>query len=378
MNAERLHAIVLAVRDELLATSVVTMMQQLRDSLQNQVNAPQEPSYQQQVSATLQQLSETLAEAPSNSFPPAWQQTLEEHGVAGLLGEPLAETVQEIFERNQITASVALSEIQELTAQLEALATAVDQLLAGLSHFDVGSEELELGEAEIAVLIPRPAVDDELHQLGDEFIELERLLGPFVELATGSRPPLKVASISSTDFGVYIDMVPEAAAFLAVAVERVVALYKSLLEIRRLRQELRDQGVDDDELTGVDAHANSHMAKGIDAAVDDLIEQAAVRDAGRRNELRIELRLSLNALANRIDQGYNIDVRAAPAEAEDEAEEPASQPSSRDEALRQIRELSPRLRFINRTGQPILSLPESTGPDEATETGGRRRGKGGS
>ncbi len=94
---------------------MVATMQQLRDALQNRVNAPQEPSYQQQVSTALQQLSEALAAADSNAFPPTWEQALEELGVQGLIGQPLADAVRGVFERNQITPSVAHAEIQALT-----------------------------------------------------------------------------------------------------------------------------------------------------------------------------------------------------------------------------------------------------------------------
>lgn len=77
-------------------------MQQLRDALRNQVNAPQEATYQQQVSTALQQ----LAAARGHAFPPTWEQALEELGIQGLLGQQLA--VRDIFECNQITPSVAL------------------------------------------------------------------------------------------------------------------------------------------------------------------------------------------------------------------------------------------------------------------------------
>lgn len=73
------------------------------------------------------------------------------------------------------------------------------------------------------------------------------------------------------------------------------------------------------------------------------------------------MRWYLNGIANRIDVGYNIDVRAgAPTDDEDE-----NIPSSFGEALQTIRAASLNLRFINRTGEPILSLPEGGAAPEA-------------
>lgn len=182
-----------------------------------------------------------------------------------------------------------------------------------------------------------------------------------LELATGSRPPIEVVTISSTDFGVFLDVAPKAAMFVAVAVERVVALYKNLLEIRKLRQEMEDQGVPVESLAGIDTHANSVMDKGIEAIADELIAEApATVDSGRRNELRIDLRVSLNGMANRIDKGFNIDVRAEPEESDD-GDEVADSAA----AVQAIRAASPNLRFINRSGRPILSLPEQSNSEAA-------------
>lgn len=359
MNVERLHAIANAIRDDLAATSAVATLQQLRDALQNQVNAPQEPSYQQQVAASLETLVSALEAAPSNNFPPTWVKVEEELGVDHLLGARLGAALRGIFERNQITASVATSEVNTLFAELQAASTQLDQLVAALTHFGIGAEELGPGEAEVAVLIPRPAVGNQLDQLGQEFQDLQRLLGPFLELGTGSRPALEVATISSSDFGIILDVAPKAAMFLAVAIERTVALYKTLLEVRKLRQEMADQGVPAEKLQGIDEHATSVMADGIEGIASELVANAHVSiDSGRQNELRVEVQMSLNGIANRIDAGFNIDVRAGDPVEDEETDEA----SAEADAVRMIRSASPNLRFINRSGKPILSLPEAPPP----------------
>lgn len=370
MNVERLHAIALSVRADLDQTGSVAATASLRDALRNSIASPQEPSYQEAVSTGLQTLLDALSTAPSNDFPPLWVEALEELGISELVGAELARRLRSIFERNQITPSVAADEVDAIADELSGLDAALTQLLAGLAHFELGSEDLDPGQAELGVLIPRPAVRDELELLGSEFVELQRLLGPFLEIATGSRPPLTVRTISSSDFGVFLDIAPQAAAFVAVAVERLVALYKQLLEIRKLRQELADHGVPPERLDGIDDHANEHMATGIEAVVDELLAAREEASPGRDNELRIELKLSLNAIANRIDRGYNIDVRAEPEEhaPSDGEEEDAPGEGPDAVALRRIVEISPKLRFINRSGEPILSLPEPADDGDADES----------
>ncbi len=219
------------------------------------------------------------------------------------------------------------------------------------------------------------AVANEFNALGVEIQRLDRILGVFIELGTGSRPPLKVRFIASSDFSFFLDVAPEAGAFIAVAAERVVALYKNLLEIRRLRSELAAQGLGDESLAGIDEHANTHMSSGIENIGEQLLDDldTAVKDRNRLNELKVELRLSLNSIANRIDAGYHIDVRVGELpESTDEGggEDAGGAASPQSTAIGHITSAHEGLQFIRLAGSPILQLPEPDGEAEPDSGGG--------
>ncbi len=206
----------------------------------------------------------------------------------------------------------------------------------------MGSEDLDPGEAEVGILIPRAVVNNELSQLGDEFVELQKLLGPFLEIVTGSRPAVEVRTISSTDFGVFRHRAGGRCLPCHCRRARRGSLQEPL-EIRTLRQGLRDQGVPDASLAGVDEHANEHMTTGIAAAVNELVDDRGGIESGRRSELKTELRLALRAVANRIDKGYNIDVRAEEPEESDE-EGDSTSVDDLAQAFRTIANVAPGLR----------------------------------
>jgi hypothetical protein len=363
LNVERLHAIAKALSAEFQQTDQVPQLVALQTAITNQVNSPQDPTSQQQVAAALQALEAGLAIAASNDFAPNWRQVIEELGIEELLGSKLLARLAEIFARNQITPTVARDEITQIVTDAQALVAALEQLLAALVFFNVGAEELEPGEAEVGVTIPRLAVKEELPALGTEFEELQKILGPFLELAEGSRSPLKVRTISSSDFAVFVAMTPGAALSVAMAMDKILDVYKKILEIRRLHHELANQGVSAEALEPIQAEANARMAAETERVADEMVDAAAMTDGTRANELKIELRLSLNALANRVDHGYNIDVRAQP---EPDNEENEDQPGATaiSQALHGINELAPKLAFVNRSGQPILRLPEGTARPE--------------
>ena len=119
MNAETLHSLVLALREEFTSTNVRGIMSELMTALTNQVNAPQEATYQQQVSTLRTQLRGVLEDAPSNAFPPVWKEHLRDLAIDELVGAALLDRVESIFLGNQITAATAREEITGLSNRLD-------------------------------------------------------------------------------------------------------------------------------------------------------------------------------------------------------------------------------------------------------------------
>jgi hypothetical protein len=360
MNTERLHAIATAIIDDINVTTTATTLQQLVASLQNQVNQPQSPQFQQQVSQHLNTLYTSLANAPSNNFSPAWKQALKELGVHDLLGANLSNHVREVFERNQITPSVALQELQSLHKQLVSCKTSFEQVISSFQQLKIGADKLEPGQCELGILVPRKAINNELNGFADDLSELNRIFGTFSELTTGTRPGFQIRSISSSDLNVFLQMLPVVVASIAIAVERVVGLYKQILEIRKLHGELKEQGVPKKVLKGVETHANTIMGQGIDRLVTELLKKYYKnKDEGRRNELDTELHFSLNTIARRIDKGYSVEVRVQPISSKPEAAEKIDKVSKDAEHIKTILGVSKKLEFLRLEGDPILTLPES-------------------
>ena len=312
------------------------------------------------MSKSLDALREALQAAPSNSFAPLSRQSLEELGVSPLLGTSLWENVEGIFKQNPITPSVALQHIQALHKRLESLQETMRSLTSALTQLKIGAEELQPGEMEIGVLIPREAVKNRLQEFGTELTRLNHTFGVFSELVTGGREGFRIRAVASSDLSVFLDVAPEVGACLAIAVERIVALYKQVLEIKKLRKEMADTGVPETALAPVDEHANGLMAAGIDPLVKELFDKYSSkgRDKHRRNELEVNLRAALNAIANRVDSGYNIEVRTTP------PLDMAKTPEAQREAINTVLQASTTMQFLRPTGERILGLPEST--DKAT------------
>jgi hypothetical protein len=379
MNAERLHAIANELKAELTASETPALMQQLIENLQAVVQNPTAPEPQQTLSSTRQQLEERLKDAPSNSWSPAWTLALDELGVADVVGDRLRERIEAVFDRNTITPSAAVDELNPIATRLAALDNALDQVMQGFQFFEIGAEVLEPGEFEVGFLIPRTEVANDIGNLGAEFRRIKGILGPFLELATGSRPDVAVRSISSSEFQVLLYGIPGATLMLAKALDYLVSAYQKVIEMREGRQKLKDAGASEETLKMAGRDADNTMGKEIDALVETLLAEADARiDEARRNELRKELQDSLSALARRIDRGYVMEVRAGKLPAPPDENEDGEAPPD-DERIReiadQILQMQARLNYSNLTGEPILQLPEAIDDDDVPDGTGGARGK---
>ncbi len=362
LNVERLNTIANALKRELASLGVQAMLQRVVNGLENMIGQPQAPQFQQEVGTGLTDLRQALEKAPSNDFPASWRQTLEELNLDGLFGVPLRERVDSLIEANQLTPSVALDGLRPILERLALVAQNLDLLSETMAFFEIASEEdLEPGAVELSVLIPRGEVNNELSHLGQEFVQIERMVWPFTEVvADGSRPNLQVRAIASSDFGVYVHMPLEVGVLFAGVVAYLMTQYKTLLEIRKLHQELADNNVPPERLQGITDHADDLMRTAIEKEVARVTE--GLDRGGRENELKIQLTRSVTDIALRIDRGFSIDIRVAPVgPLDDEANGAESETAAN---LAAIQDLAPALKFIRPAGRPILTLLAGGRTDE--------------
>lgn len=360
MNTAKLHIIAKTLATDLRSTKTTTLLQQTIQALQNQINQPQQGNHSQKLAKHLEELYSRLEDSRVNDFSPAWRDSMLELHIAEQFGSILADRIRGIFERNTITPQVALDELQAILAEITGTESSLQGLVHGLEYFDVGEDALSSHECEVGVIIPRCYVHDNLREFGSELVEVEKFLLVFSELATGKREPVRIRNISSSELSVFLNYIPEVGACIAIAVERIVALYKQMLEIKKLKLELVGQNVPEEKLTGIDEHAASIVSPQLDQLAKDLMEEFGDHlDQSRKNEVSIELRYSLNKLANRIDRGFNIELRASPPdEPEDKEDDDSCESTPDEEARRQILNSAANIQHLSHSGEPVLSLPE--------------------
>lgn len=354
MNAERLHAIAQTLKEELTQRRTVSLLQALVTALQQIVQQNNQSTQQNLVNAR-DGFYQAVTDTPTDSFTPAWRQILIEIDGDDLFGSNLKKWTEQILAENQMTPGVAQRKLAEILDRLQKFNSALDQLISGFNHFEIGSEKLTAGEGEIALLIPRVAVHDKLEDFTDELENMTFILNTFSELATGHKDDLKIRTISSSGLMVFLAASPVFAAMVAKAIDFVVGQYKKILEIKKLQLELNRLELPEEISAKTKEHANTLMEKSIETFTVKIVnEYGSQTDGGRKNELRNMVTVSLNKIANKIDQGFNFEVRIEPPKALDNSKKS----KEIQQAVQTIKDASRNMQYMKLEGPPILALPE--------------------
>lgn len=366
MNVERLLGMSEEVLDDLRITGADALLEQLSEALLNMTRDPQQVSHQQEVSNLREQVERSLSGAPSNAFPAAWVQTMDDLGFGWMRGESLLQSLNAIIARNEITPATAAEEIGVIKDRLISVRNDLETLTRVLGSLGFDAESLSPDEFELGVLMPRDSVDDELTQLGREFVNLERIVRPFQELATGTHESLKVRAISSSDFGVFVNIDPETATLLARALADLLITFDKVLQLRKIRDQAKAQEVPEESLEGLVVHADRLMSNTIDKIAKDLVNNhTANLPENRQHEIETAIKVSLRDASKRVDVGYSYNFRSGPApepDATDEEDPIEGIETASDRARLVIAEARENLQFKNISGEPILGLPSGANP----------------
>jgi len=361
MNAERLHAVVRVLRDEITKLNIFGQFQNLVNYLQAVVQQSNS-STQQNLANGIQAFNSAVTDSAVDKFSPGWKEMLSQIGGSRFFGQALKTKVDATLAANQLTPTVAYNELNNLLSEMQKFQQALEGAGGALSSFKIGFEDLAPGQAEIGMLIPRDAVHNQLGELTSELEDLAFILNTFSEVATGKPDDLIISTVSTSEFLVYLQAHPAFAACVAVGIERVLEMYKKLLEIRKLRLDIQKLGVPDEKAAGIDEYSEGVMKDGVDRISVEIVDEYYTQgDGERKNELKVQMRRALSMTANRIDRGFNFEVRVEP------STKPAAdaKPDEKTKAAEQlISEVGPKLRFTRPKGDQLLSLSEGEDDDK--------------
>jgi hypothetical protein len=167
---------------------------------------------------------------------------------------------------------------------------------------------------------------------------------------------VEVHQISSSDPTFVFGLNPATIATIGVTVSWLLAKWKDIEEIRKVRAETKKLGIES-ALKSFDDRIDAVIKEGIEKRTTELISNFT-GDAGRKNELENHLIWAMRSLLARIERGMTIEIRVTP----NEPDSVSSVSMGMDVSLQNIDRISRTLRFQPPPENPVLELPPAEPP----------------
>jgi hypothetical protein len=307
MHLGRFNYFIWELRNYFTEQRVKENLDSVVTALSGYVNSPIEEQ-SKAFRGAVDKFRETAGSTPKELLLPTAQEIFADASLSNFYGDPLVKSLDSALS-SSLTPQEMLTNVSKLSEALAKKIGYVEAISGGLSELEVEYEAVETGEFEFGYLLPREILNDELRELTKELEQFDKLLRAFNYInGRGDESP-KVRTISSSWWQFFFELDPVQISALTFAIERIVALYKNGLDIRKTRIELERLG-ETETAQKLDDRIQIKIKEGIDALATEMREKyKKINDEAMLNDYTVKLKFQLSHLARRIDQGARAEVR---------------------------------------------------------------------
>ncbi|MDC7707035.1 hypothetical protein [Vogesella indigofera] len=321
MHLGRFHRAVELLHQDYKNLNPVQLIQEVINCLNNVAANPGNSEIASAYKLSLDKCRNALAGSSLNVPRPILKGMLESIGAENFIGNELFQKILKAISSNSVAPSLAvqaLSKIQQETNEFFQHISSIDN---SFSQLNVEYYDLDDGEAEIGLLVPRDENASTLKDLGKEFNQWHNTFSPIVELFDPTAGPLQIKNCATTDWMVYLATTPFVLFGVSKCVKGVNAILRELIESRSLIDKLIEKKRSPEAIAALqEEHADMASTELRNLAEEIVDEHYKGTDLGRKNELKNAMNQSLSTLAEKITSGAQLEVRMLPAVAEASSE----------------------------------------------------------
>ena len=256
---------------------------------------------------------------------PYARQVIADMRIGDILPPTFQDSVKRVISEKSFDPTGLSTELRQVAASATKKTTHLASIDSGFTALGVEYERVDSNSAELGFLLPREIVGETLKDLTGEFNELSKLLRAVNELVAADVYDPRVLTISSSWWQVFLDLDPNQILVWVLAIERIVNLFKSNLEIKNLQQQLGDKKMPKQITDLIEKEVEKRVSTELkDLATEICHDYAKIDDAARLNEIETQLRQGLIYLARRMNQGAHVEINVGipeePAQPKTEAE----------------------------------------------------------
>lgn len=199
MHLGRFHKAIDLLAHDFTTTKHIQLFDNLINALNgiasNPGNAEQATVYKNQ----LETFRQALLKSELNNPRPVLQVMLESIDAQKFIGEQLFHRVMGAISSNPAAPTLAVQELQKLKESTSKFFQLITSINNAFTHLGVEYEDLNPGEGELGILIPREDNSSSLKNLSKEFNEWSNALSSLTELFDPEAGPLQIRTCATTD-----------------------------------------------------------------------------------------------------------------------------------------------------------------------------------
>lgn len=311
MHLGRFHATIYDLSQHFKAAELQIKLEQCAASLDQYAQTRAQPQLD-----AFRQAYESLLNASQVDDPDLWQpyahHVIAELSLQDILSPQLPTALQQVVQDRAFDHAGIATDFRALSTKLTKKVAQLVAIDKAFSELEVEFERVQDSEAEVGILLPREIVGDSLTALTSEFGKLGKLFHAISELTGAHDYDPKVRTISSSWWQVFLDLDPNQVLVWVVAIERIVTLFKSNLEIKELQKRLANNDMPKEITDLIENEIDRRVSNSLDVLASELRkDHAKIDDQSRLNEIETQLRQGLRHLAMRINQGSQVEINIA-------------------------------------------------------------------
>lgn len=282
------------------------------NSLNTLKSNPNNPTVLEQFQKDKDLLIKSLRNSSLNVLTPSNLKIAQEIGADKYFGVTLAESIDNVLSINNFNISAVVTEFNKLKTEREKYISNLKSLNDIFKSFGLDMHWWsDKSKFEIGLLIPSGLTDDnEIPKVTKHLNKWNQIIKDFNEITGHDSQDTKIVfqDIGSLE---YFFQSPElTATAIITGIERLAALYKKILEIRKIRQDLKKYDFPKKDQNAAAKHESEVSEKEIKSITDDIFKNHGRKrfEGARRNELKNALNLHLKWIAKQIDKGEIVEI----------------------------------------------------------------------
>lgn len=290
-------------------------------------SSPAHKQYQANYQSAKESVIASLGDSSITDLTPSYQKILDKIGGKKYVGNEFLEAIQSTLKIEDFNTADVSANLKKLIDERNQFFDSIKQLNTSFKQLNIGYHYWTTNKLELGILVPKKITDN--HEIPDVTKHLNRwnrILKDVNEIIGQGSDDIKITFQDIGSLHYFFDCPEVTVTAIVTCIERLSALYKKILEIRKLRSELKKYDFPKKEQKSIEKHESTTIEKEINSITEGLFKEQAKKrfEGGRRNELKNALKLHLKWIAKQMDDGEIVEVNppklAKPEKAENESE----------------------------------------------------------